>query len=125
MTLQVKRVYDPPTADGLRVLVDRLWPRGLSKQAAAVDEWLRDIAPSDALRKWYGHDPQKWAEFKRRYFKELAAHAQIADRLRTLARRRRVTLLYAAHDELHNNAAALRDYLARPLRTGRKRRHAE
>jgi uncharacterized protein YeaO (DUF488 family) len=117
MITQIKRVYEHPApADGCRVLVDRLWPRGISKDRAAVDEWLRDVAPSAPLRRWFGHEPARWAEFKRRYFRELAAAstAVAIARLRTLVARRRVTLLFAAQDEVHNNAAALREYLARP-----------
>jgi uncharacterized protein YeaO (DUF488 family) len=108
----VRRVYDPPREeDGLRVLVDRLWPRGLSKEAARVDLWLKDIAPSDALRKWYGHEPSRWDEFRRRYFAELEAHRERLEELRQQARRGRVTLLFGARDEEHNNAVALRQYL--------------
>lgn len=118
MSPRIKRVYDPPAeADGYRVLVDRIWPRGLSKEAAQVDEWLKDIAPSTALRKWFGHDPEKWQEFMRRYFRELDASPAATARLRTLVRGRRVTLLYGAKDVLHNNAVALQAYLGR----GRKR----
>ncbi|WP_442954859.1 DUF488 domain-containing protein [Pelomicrobium sp.] len=108
----MRRVYDPPREeDGLRVLVDRLWPRGLSKEAARVDLWLKDIAPSDALRKWYGHEPSRWDEFRRRYFAELEAHRERLEELRQQARRGRVTLLFGARDEEHNNAVALRQYL--------------
>lgn len=114
-TLQIRRVYDEPGGDeGLRVLVDRLWPRGVKKDAAAIDRWEKDLAPSDALRKWFGHDPARWAEFKRRYFKELAGHK---DRLHALldaaAQRGTLTLVYAAKDRAHNNAAALKDYLGK------------
>lgn len=115
MTIQVKRVYDPPAPDdGYRVLVDRLWPRGLTKERAAVDEWLREAAPSSDLRRWFAHDPTRWAEFKRRYFAELAAPAarEAVEHLRALAGRGTITLLYAATNEAHNNAVALREYLA-------------
>lgn len=95
----------------MRVLVDRLWPRGLSKDAARVDLWLKDIAPSDALRKWYGHDPARWDEFRRRYFAELEAHRERLEELKERARRGRVTLLFGARDEARNNAVALRQYL--------------
>lgn len=117
MTIQVKRAYDPPAPeDGYRVLVDRLWPRGLSKDRAAVDEWLREVAPSTDLRRWFAHDPARWAEFRRRYSAELAAPAarEAVARLRALAARGGITLLYAATDEVHNNAVALRQYLASP-----------
>lgn len=114
MPLRIKRVYDPPAkSDGHRVLVDRIWPRGLSKEAAQVDEWLKDIAPSTALRKWFGHDPGKWKEFLRRYFRELDANPVAVTRLRTLARGRRVTLLFAAKDIDNNNTVALKAYLGR------------
>lgn len=121
MTIQVKRAYDPPApGDGCRVLVDRLWPRGLSKERAAVDEWLREVAPSTDLRRWFAHDPARWAEFKRRYSAELDAPAapEAVARLRSLAAEGDVTLLYAATDELHNNAVVLREYLASSRRHG-------
>ena len=114
MDLALRRVYDPAGPDdGLRVLVERLWPRGLSKARAGVDEWLREAAPSAPLRQWFGHDPARWAEFRRRYEAELGAQpASVAvARLRVLAARGRVTLLYAAKDEAHNNARALREFL--------------
>jgi uncharacterized protein YeaO (DUF488 family) len=106
----MKRVYEPPSPDdGLRVLVDRLWPRGLSKEAARVDEWPKEIAPSDELRKWYGHDPARWDEFRRRYRAQLEATGQIelVRVLRARAERQNVTLIFAASDEAHSNAAFL------------------
>lgn len=112
MSFKVKRVYDPPAkSDGVRVLVDRMWPRGLTKERAAVDEWLRDIAPSTDLRRWFGHDPQRWHDFRQRYFTELAPQEERLDKLRKQGKRRAVTLLFAAKDGEHNNAVALRDYL--------------
>lgn len=109
--LSLKRAYEPAAeSDGTRVLVDRLWPRGLDKQHAAIDEWLKELAPSAELRKWFGHEPERWEEFRRRYAAELTNNEAVA-RLRELAGRRHVTLVYAAHDEAHNNAVALRDYL--------------
>lgn len=114
MSLALRRVYAPPGPDdGHRLLVDRLWPRGLSKARAGVDEWLRDVAPSAELRRWFGHDPARWTEFKRRYGNELRAGPASAAlaRLRALADRGRVTLLYAAQDEVHNNARALLEFL--------------
>ncbi len=112
-----KRVYDEPEpADGVRVLVDRLWPRGLSKERARVDVWLKDVAPSAELRAWFGHDPAKFAEFRRRYEAELAsdpARAALAE-LRALARTQPVTLVFAARDTAHCNAVVLRELLARP-----------
>ena len=115
--LQVKRVYDPPSdADGVRVLVDRLWPRGLTKTTAAVDLWLKDIAPSVSLRRWFNHDPSRWCEFTQRYAEELdclktksAAIAALVAAIRSGP----VTLLFGARDQEHNNATALRAYLTR------------
>lgn len=110
-SIATKRVYDPPSAnDGLRILVDRIWPRGLSKKAAALDHWLKDVAPSTELRKWFGHDPERWAEFRKRYKKELAANDAVGE-LRTLVKGRRTTLVFAASDTAHNNAVVLADYL--------------
>ena len=110
--LNVKRVYEQPAdADGTRVLVDRVWPRGLTKQRAAADVWLKEIAPSADLRKWFGHDPSRWKEFEARYRAELDKNGAAIDRLRELIDKGPVTLLYGAHDEAHNNAVALRAYL--------------
>jgi uncharacterized protein YeaO (DUF488 family) len=115
MQFRTKRVYEELSADdGFRVLVDRLWPRGLKKEAAHIDLWLRDIAPSDALRKWFGHEPARWSEFKRRYFAELAKHPDTVRELKAQAKQsgqRKVTLLFAAKDPDHNNAAVLRELL--------------
>ncbi|HWO57552.1 MAG TPA: DUF488 family protein [bacterium] len=112
MAISVKRVYDPPVAgDGLRVLVDRLWPRGLSKAAARIDLWVRDLSPSHELRQWYAHDPEKWTEFKRRYFTELAEHAEALAELAATARRRQVTLLFGSRELRRNNACALKEAL--------------
>jgi uncharacterized protein YeaO (DUF488 family) len=110
--VRLKRAYETPAAqDGHRVLVDRLWPRGVTKQAAAIDQWLKEIAPSAELRKWFGHDPARWEEFQRRYAHELAAHEPLLDMLRARARHGAVTLVYSAHDELHNDAVVLRHIL--------------
>lgn len=120
MKLQLKRVYDPPAAtDGARILVDRLWPRGLSKDKVKIDHWLKDLAPSDGLRKWFAHDPEKWQEFKARYHRELDANAEAVKKLRALLRAKRVTLLFGAKDLQHNNAAALSEYLQPKKRKGR------
>ena len=112
---QIKREYEPPASeDGFRVLVDRLWPRGLSKEAAAVDEWLKAIAPSAELRRWFGHDPERWAEFKARYREELKSSTRSAalERLRDAARTRgAVTLLFAARDTTYNHASVLLELL--------------
>jgi uncharacterized protein YeaO (DUF488 family) len=98
----------------VRVLVDRLWPRGLRKADAAIDRWMKDIAPSTELRRWFGHDPERWPAFHRRYSQELLQQAVAIDELRELARGGRVTLVFAAHDEAHNDAVVLRDALLQP-----------
>ena len=112
MKIHLKRVYESPAdKDGLRVLVDRLWPRGLKKADAAVDLWLRAIAPSPELRKWFGHDPDKWVEFRRRYRSELTDKADEIATLRERGGRGVVTLLYGARDEVHNHALVLKDFM--------------
>lgn len=119
LMVALKRVYEPPEpTDGKRVLVERLWPRGLSKARAQVDLWLKEVAPSPELRTWYGHDPAKYAEFRRRYEAELAAEpAQAAlARLRELAQHEQVTLVVAAHDLERSTAPIVRDLLAHPVR---------
>lgn len=113
MNLRVKRVYDEPDShDGLRVLVDRLWPRGLSKDSAALDQWIKSVAPSDELRKWFSHDEKRWTEFRKRYFAELEASPEAVAELKDFIGRRKATLLFAARDTEHNNATALMDYLS-------------
>lgn len=110
--VKLKRAYERPAEDdGVRILVDRLWPRGLKKTDAAIDQWAKDIAPSTTLRKWFGHDPARWEEFRRRYVEELRAHPQEVARLRVLARKSTITLVYSARDELHNDAVVLRGVL--------------
>ncbi|HQM38001.1 MAG TPA: DUF488 domain-containing protein [Candidatus Bipolaricaulis anaerobius] len=110
--IKVKRVYDPAAPeDGLRVLVDRLWPRGLSRERAQVNLWLKDIAPDSELRKWFSHDPERWPEFKRRYFAELAAKTDLLATIAEEARDGVVTILYGAKDRQHNNALALKEYM--------------
>ena len=112
--LRLKRVYLPPeAADGTRVLVERLWPRGLTKQAAALDHWLKDVSPSPDLRKWFGHRPERWPEFRERYREELAASEAALQELRALWAAGPVTLVYAARDEKRNSALILKDYLER------------
>lgn len=114
-SIVIKRVYEEPAkADGVRILVDRIWPRGVTKADARLDHWLKELAPSKELREWFGHDPAKWATFKKKYYAEIAqsktileAVQQIAD----LAKKQRVTLLFAAKDCEHNNALALKEYL--------------
>jgi len=108
--IRLKRAYDGPDAkDGRRILVDRLWPRGVSKADAAIDEWLKDLAPSTELRKWFGHDPGRWDEFQHRYARQIKAHPELLAHLRELARQGPVTLVYSAHDQLHNDAVVLRN----------------
>ena len=110
--VRLKRVYEKPArADGFRVLVDRLWPRGLKKEAAHLDVWLRDVAPSTELRKWYGHEPAKWPEFRRRYRAELRAHSAALDDLRMRAAHEPVTLLYAGRDSDISHAVVLKELL--------------
>lgn len=110
--LRLKRAYEAAASDdGVRILVDRLWPRGVSKADAALDDWMKDIAPSTELRKWFGHDPERWAEFQHRYRTELRQHAEALDRIRALAGTRTVTLVYSAHDEQHNDAVVLKEVL--------------
>jgi uncharacterized protein YeaO (DUF488 family) len=110
--VRLKRAYEPPHADdGARILVDRLWPRGVTKAKAAVDRWMKDLAPSAELRQWFGHDPARWNEFRRRYAAEVRARPELLGELRTLARDGVVTLVYAARDEAHNDAVVLRDVL--------------
>ena len=110
--ISLKRVYDKPSIkDGFRVLVDRLWPRGVNKKAAAIDLWCKDIAPSGDLRKWFGHNPAKWDEFKSRYFKELDTNREAVSLLVEKAGRGPLTLLFSAKDKIFNNAAALMEYI--------------
>ncbi len=110
--VRIKRAYEPPASDdGTRILIDRLWPRGVKKEALALDEWSKELAPSTALRQWFGHEPARWPEFRRRYTAELQPHAEQIDALRALARKGRLTLVYGAHDEAHNNAVVVRALL--------------
>lgn len=112
MTINIKRIYDDRSADdGYRVLVDRLWPRGIKKEWAHVDLWLKNIAPSTDLRKWFGHDPAKWTDFCRRYAQELKGSAAMASLKELLQKHKKVTLLYGAKDEMHNQARALADMI--------------
>lgn len=110
--VHIKRAYEPPASDdGTRVLIDRLWPRGVKKEALALDHWNKELAPSTALRQWFGHDPARWAEFQRRYTTELQSQTEQMNALRALARKGRLTLVYGAHDEVHNNAVVVRALL--------------
>lgn len=115
--IQVKRVYEKPAkSDGVRFLVDRLWPRGVKKGALQLDGWVKEVAPSDALRRWFGHTPEKWTVFQKRYFAELDQKREAWEPILEAARRGNVTLLFGARDAEHNNAVALRDYLTAKLK---------
>ena len=110
--ITLKRAYDPTSrSDGTRVLVERLWPRGVAKAKLQIEAWLKDVAPSTELRQWFGHDPDKWNEFRKRYRRELDSHPEAWRPIVAAARRGRVTLIYSSHDERHNNAVALQEYL--------------
>jgi uncharacterized protein YeaO (DUF488 family) len=119
--IQLMRAYDLPRgSDGVLYLVERLWPRGIKKSELRVDGWLKDVAPSTELRKWFSHDPAKWTEFQRRYFMELDNNSEAWDPILTAARHGKVMLVYSSHDAVHNNAVALKEYLDQKLR-GRTR----
>ncbi len=112
MEVNIKRVYErPKSSDGFRVLIDRLWPRGLTKEKAKINLWLKNIAPSTELRKWFGHDPNKWDEFKKQYRKELKANAEWVNVLKAQIKKMPLTLVYGAKDELHNDAVVIKEYL--------------
>ncbi len=114
MQIRLKRIYETASSDdGVRILVDRLWPRGLSKERAKIDRWLREVAPSNALRRWFNHEPENWAEFKRRYFEELSEKDRVVRTIHELASRETVTLLFAASDTRLNNAVAFKEYVVR------------
>jgi len=130
--IKLKRVYeDEASRDGARYLIERLWPRGVSKDSLEIDGWLKDAGPSTELRKWFSHDPEKWPEFRRKYFAELDRAPEVLAPIREAARRGTVTLLYSSHDTEHNNAVALKEYVERKLgprthangRTAGKARH--
>jgi uncharacterized protein YeaO (DUF488 family) len=122
--IHLKRAYERPSArDGSRVLVERLWPRGLTKAGAALELWLKDVAPSPELRKWFAHDPAKWRRFEQRYQKELRGRGEAVDLLRRKAKHGTVTLVYAARDEEHNGAVVLKEFLERDGRGSRARGH--
>ena len=117
--LRIKRTYDPPArGDGRRILVERLWPRGMKKEAVAADAWMKEVAPSTELRRWFGHQVERWEEFRRRYREELDANPGAWEPILDAERRGAVTLLYSAHDAEHNGALVLRDYLVE-RQTGR------
>ncbi len=113
MKINVKRVYEKPDAkDGFRILVDRLWPRGLTKEKAALDLWLKDIAPSTELRKWFNHDPEKWQEFQKKYQQELKENKEAVSVLKAHLKQGPVTLLYGARDEVHNEAQVIKEFVS-------------
>jgi len=110
--IKIKRIYDHPSKDdGKRILIDRLWPRGLKKEDAQIDEWIKDIAPSNQLRKWFNHDPKKWDEFKSRFFTELRGNREMVEGIINAARKGTVTLLFGSKEERFNNAVALKEYI--------------
>lgn len=112
--IKIKRAYESPAkTDGLRILVDRVWPRGITKQKLKLHEWEKEVAPSTSLRKWFGHDPKRWIEFKRRYRAELKNQRAEMRQLKTLSTKHTVTLVYGAKDEIHNQAAALKEFLSK------------
>ena len=115
--ITLKRAYDSVSrTDGTRFLVERLWPRGVSKAKLRVDAWLKEVGPSTELRKWFGHDPEKWGEFRRRYFRELGSRPEAWQPIVAAARRGTVTLVYSSHDTQHNNAVALQEYVQGHMR---------
>jgi uncharacterized protein YeaO (DUF488 family) len=119
--IRLKRAYQPATPeDGRRFLVERLWPRGVKKSSLPLDAWLKEVAPSDSLRRWFGHDPKKWEEFRRRYFRELDKQASAWGAILKAVQDGKVTLIYSSHDTEHNNAVALKEYLEAKMR-----KHAE
>jgi uncharacterized protein YeaO (DUF488 family) len=123
--LKLKRAYEPATSsDGYRILVDRLWPRGMSKRRAAIDEWIKEVAPSAQLRRWFGHDPRKWPEFQRRYKRELRERGDLLGIIATLASRSRVTLVFGARDEVHNDAVVLAAVVRARMKGRTTERHA-
>jgi uncharacterized protein YeaO (DUF488 family) len=111
--IKIKRIYEAASQDdGRRIYIDRLWPRGMKKEEVKIDEWLKEISPSDSLRKWFGHDPSKYAEFKRRYVKELEKHSEVLERIKKEAKKETVTLLFSAKDVEHNNATVMKELLS-------------
>jgi len=111
--VKIKRIYESASPDdGKRVYIDRLWPRGMKKEEVKIDEWIKEISPSDSLRKWFGHDPSKYAEFKRRYTREIEKHSEIFERIKREAKKETITLLFSAKDVEHNNATVLQELLS-------------
>ncbi len=123
--LKIKRVYDQPSRDdGKRILIDRLWPRGLRKEEAHIDEWETDVSPSTGLRKWFNHDPGKWGEFRRRFFAELDKAQESVDNIIAAAQKDTVTLLFGSKEERYNNAVALKEYLDSRMQAGERKKAA-
>jgi len=123
--IQIKRAYEPASkTDGARFLVERLWPRGIKKEALPLDDWLKDVAPSTELRQWFHHDPAKWQQFRKRYSRELDENPGPWERLLGRARRGRVTLVYSSHDEEHNNAVALKEFLEQKIKPSSRHKAA-
>jgi uncharacterized protein YeaO (DUF488 family) len=114
--ISIERIYNPVKGYGLRILVDRLWPRGLTKDEAKIDLWLKELGPSNELRKWYGHDPARWVEFKKKFFQELDQKKELVEQILIRAKEEDLILLYGAKDEEHNNAVALKEYIETILR---------
>jgi len=120
MSLKFKRIYEAPLpGDGFRILVDRLWPRGISREKASIDLWLKEVAPSTELRKWFNHEPDKWEGFKRRYFMELDDCSELISSILDIAMEKKVTLLFSSRDEKLNNAAALKEYIDKYARSSK------
>ena len=123
--LKIKRVYDPPSPnDGKRILIDRLWPRGLKKEDAKVDDWIKEVAPSTKLRTWYGHDPKKWSEFKRRFFSELRRRQDLVEGIVSASRKGTVTLLFGSREERFNNAVALKEFVEARMSASERKKAA-
>ncbi len=123
--INIKRVYDQPSqSDGKRILIDRLWPRGLKKEDAHIDEWLKEIAPSKELRKWFNHDPNKWGEFRKRFFTELLRKENMVTGIVDLARKGTVTLLFGSKEERFNNAVALKEYIDARMKVSKQKKAA-
>jgi uncharacterized protein YeaO (DUF488 family) len=123
MTIKIKRVYEPPSpSDGQRILVDRLWPRGIAKASAKIDLWIKEIAPSNALRKWYAHDPQKWPEFKRKYFAELETNGEVLKSFLAQISKGEVTFLFSSKEMHLNNALALKEYVEQHHKTNTRKK---
>ena len=123
--INIKRIYDQPLpGDGKRVLVDRLWPRGLKKEDARIDEWIKELAPSNELRKWFDHDPNKWGEFRKRFFTELHRKQDVVDGIISAVRKGTVTLLFGSKEERFNNAVALKEYIESRVKASERKKAA-